>query len=209
MTSTDKTLRLPDLKDVLEMERIVNQGDENKTAAELEDDIIRYISRVQDQACELIRAEQLALGDAAALRPAVKLLQTSLRHLFASGKMLSPDQRLQYLTRLKLTIMAAYNIGGFTRITRTVENVVRKETHARIQRGGTEAAQAKRAPNRERRQELVKAIWSTTRIRTASHVRRELQKRGLRPLPTAKTIRSDLNELGLSASQKHRPKERS
>jgi hypothetical protein len=207
MTNVDEPFRFPDLNDVLEMERIVNQGDENKTAAELEEEIIRYISRVQDKASELIRAEQLAFGDATVLRPAVRLMQTSLRHLFASGEMLPSDQRVRYLTRLKLTIMAVCNIGGFTHITNTVEDVVRKDTHARVQKKGTEAAQAKRAPNKERRQELVKEIWSTTRIRTASHVRRELQKRGLQPLPTAKTIRSDLNELGLSASRKHRPKE--
>jgi hypothetical protein len=116
MTNVDEPFRFPDLNDVLEMERIVNQGDENKTAAQLEKEIACYISCVQDQACELIRAEKLVLGDAKVLRSAVRLMQTSLRHLFALGEMLPWDQSVRYLTRLKLTIMAVYNIGGFTHI---------------------------------------------------------------------------------------------
>ena len=100
--------------------------------------------------------------------------------------------------------MASYNIGGFTHVTRTVENVVRKQTHGRIQKKGTEAAQAKRAPERVKRHKLIKEIWRAATIKTAANINRELRKRGVSS--TAKTVREDLKELGLSAARKARSK---
>src|SRR4051794_13949844 len=208
MTSTDEPFELPDLTDVMEMERIVKQLGKDKTAAELEGEIIRSVDQIRDEAVQLIRNEHLAVGDAIALRPAVKWLQTSLLPLFTAGALLPPNQQPPYLARLRLVIMAAYNIGGFTRRTRTVEQSVRKETHARIQRKGTKAAQVARAPDKTRRHELIRQIWSTTKIKTATHIHRQLEKQGLNPLPTAKTVRNDLKELGLVPPRMHLPKDR-
>src|SRR5215204_4606730 len=198
MTSKDEPIRLPDLGDVLEMERLVERPEKDGSTAALETDIIAYVDGIRNKTVDLIRADGLAAGDAAALRPAVRLLQTSLRPLFETGELLPMEQRLAYLRRLKLIIMASYKIGGFTHVTRTVENVVRKKTHGRVQKKGTEAAQAKRAPERMKRHEHIKEIWTTAKIKTAANIHRELMRRGLDPLPTAKTVREDLKELGLS-----------
>src|SRR4051794_13257451 len=121
MTSTDEPFRLPDLTDVMEMERIVKQLGKGKTAAELEEETIRYVDQIRNEAIQLIVDEHLAVGDSIALRPAVKWLQTSLLPLFAAGEMLPPDQRPPYLARLRLVIMAAYNIGAFTRLIKTAQ----------------------------------------------------------------------------------------
>src|SRR3954469_12740719 len=121
MTSTDEPFRLPDLTDVMEMERIVKQLGGSKTAAELEEEINKYVAQIRDEAIQLICDKRLAIGDATALRPAVKWLQTSLLPLFAVGETLPPDQRPPYLARLRLVIMAAYNIGSFTRLTKTAQ----------------------------------------------------------------------------------------
>ena len=204
MTSKDEPFRLPDFGDMLEMERLVERPEKDGSTAALETDIITYVDGIRYKIVDLIRADGLALGDAAALRPAVRLLQTSLLPLFAIGELLPMEQRFAYLRRLKLVIMASYNIGGFTHVTRTVANVVRKQTHSRVQKKGTEAAQAKRAPERVKRHKLIKEIWRTATIKTAANINRELRKRGVSS--TAKTVREDLKELGLSAARKARSK---
>ena len=231
MTSTDEPFELPDMTDVLEMAGVIDTLDENAmTAAAVEDEIIKYVDRIGNEVARLIHPESsvvgddavvlptrnrlihpesLALGDAAVVRTTWKWLQTSLVPLFAAGELLPPDQRLRYLIRLRLVILAAYNIGGFTRITRTVQQSVRKKTHAGIQGKGTKAAQAKRAPEKRKRQELVRQVHSAARIKTAANVRRELQKQGLHRPPATKTIRSDLQELGLYVQRTPRRKQRS
>ena len=118
MTSKDEPFRLPDLGDLLEMERLASRPEKNETPAAVETDIITYVDSIRNKTVDLIRADGLAAGDAAALRPAVRVLQTSLRPLFAIGEVLPDEQRLGYLRRLKLIIMASYNIGGFTHVTR-------------------------------------------------------------------------------------------
>ena len=155
MGTTDKPYRPPDLSEVSEMERLLGEpGDE--TAKAIEEEIIRYVDGVRDKCVDLIRAKQLAVGDAAVLRPPVQWLQTSLRPLFDVGEMLPAQDRLRFLRRLKLVIMAAYNVGGFTQVTRTVADSVRKKAVADRQMKATEAARKKRAPTREARQKRSK-----------------------------------------------------
>jgi len=121
MTDADEPLRIPYLSDVTEMERTLKQLDQNRTAPEVEEEIIRTVERIQAEASKLVRENRLARGDSALFRPAVKWLQASLVHLFAAGEMLPPGQRVRYLIRLNLVIMAASHIGSFTRLTRTTQ----------------------------------------------------------------------------------------
>jgi len=154
MTGMDKPF--PDLTEVMEMARILDTSDESKTATEVEEEITRYVDRIRDEVAQKIHSDILADGDSAALMPALRWLQASLIPLFQAGEMLRPedqrlrpeDQRLRYLSRLMLTIMAVYNIGAFTRLTKTAQ----KSAAARAgQRAGQKKLQKVRPLIKDRR----------------------------------------------------------
>jgi hypothetical protein len=173
----------------------------------LEEDIIRFVDDIRDTLRQMLFKKpepDIALGDTNAVRPPIRFLQAGLHHLLEAGRVLEDSSyRAAYFRHLLLVIMAAYHLGGYTRVTRTVETVVRRQT----QQKGAKAAQAKASPERQRRHDAIKEIWPHARYKTAAHVHRQLTTKGFKV--TEKTVRQDLRELGLASPQTHHPKERS
>jgi hypothetical protein len=192
MPSMDEPFQPPDLTDLLEMERIIGTFDDTTTAAEVEEEIIRYVDRICDEAAQLIRANRLAVGDSAVVLPTRKWLQTSLRPLFEAGERLPPDQRLRYLIHLWRTIMAAYNLGGFPRLTKTARAAAAAETGRRVGQKKLQKAQPLIEGRRAAVQEINATLPSNLGWKArAAKINENLQARGTRRV-NLRTLQRDL-----------------
>jgi hypothetical protein len=160
MSAGDRPFRLPDLTDVLAMEKLA-QGTRDASSPEaLEEAIIRYVDDVRNRLREmLIRRPEpdIALGETSAVRPAIRFLQVGVHRLLEAGRLLSPKNRSAYLRHLLLVIMASYNVGGFARLTKTAAKLAVAEQ-------ARHANEGKLLNNKyENRREIISEIDATLR----------------------------------------------